>query len=78
MESDILKKIQKLKLMPKATYCHHLCQEGPMAEAYDSACDYYDRYWKQFLRNELSKIQISKLQQQNMHISQRLQKIYVV
>ena len=55
LEAQILEKVQKLKANTRSCICEHFSLEGPDPGPYDSSVNYYDKFWKRFMLNEIGK-----------------------
>lgn len=77
IEVEILEKIQKLKTNKKTFQCEHLDVDGEECQPYDPSINYYDKFWKRFMLNEIGKQNIENLKEQMGHFSRKLVKIDV-
>lgn len=74
-EAQILEKIQKLKTNPKTFICEHFSINSPDCEPYDNNVNYYDKFWKRFLLNEIGKQNLVLCREQLDIFSKKINKV---
>lgn len=76
IETEVELRIQKLKKNSKKEKCEHLCFHEEI-EPYNPNINYYDKYWKRFMLNEIAKKEIKVLEKDVQQFQKKLKKIDV-
>lgn len=71
----MLERIQKLKGNSKSYVCEHFSMSSPECEPYSHAVNYYDKFWKRFLLNEIGKQNLTQVREKLDIFTRRLAKI---
>jgi len=56
----VLERIQKLKSSNKSYLCEHFNIESPDCGQYNASVNYYDKFWKTFLLNEIGRQNVAQ------------------
>lgn len=75
LETEVLDRIQKLKMIPKSAVCQHFGTRHHEEESFDQERNYYDLFWKQFILNDLGMRHAQQLQKEVSEMQRKLRKI---